>query len=99
MKTIKRVNYKGYECNLITSRYFHGDRVALHLIDVNGEPVAVCSVNLDDPLGENEIFIKDYSENEGMADFLVKEGIVELTGERVQTGYVSVPKCRLLIEV
>ncbi len=100
MKTIKKVKYKSYECVLVSSRYHHGNRVSLQLIDVSGEPVAVCSVNLpDDYLGENEIFIKDYSENAGMADFLVKEGIVELTGETVQTGYVSVPKCRLLVEV
>ncbi len=73
--------------------------MALFLIDANdGEPVATCTVNMPDlALAENEICIKDYSENDGMLDFLVKEGIVEDTGKMVSSGYVQIPICRLLL--
>lgn len=98
MKTLKRVNYKGSDCWLIQSQYGYGGSPALQLIDAqDGEPVATCTVNMPDyNLAEGEICIKDYSENEGMLDFLVKEGIVEDTGKRLQSGYVTIPVCRLL---
>lgn len=95
-----KVKYKNYDCLVKFSQYNYGGGTAIQLIDANdGELVAVATVNLpEQPLGEDEVFIKDYSENEGMADFLVKEGIIELTGEHVQTGYVSVPKCKLKVK-
>lgn len=96
---MKKLNYKGYECVLRFSKYQHGNRTAIELYDANdGDRVAVATTNLpDEPLGEDEVFIKDYSENEGMVDFLVKEGIIERTSEAVKSGYVSIPKCKLLV--
>lgn len=99
MQLLKKVKYKDWNCNLHKSYYEHGKRVALCLIDaVDGEPVSTCTVNLpDEPLGDGEVFIKDYSENEGMVEFLVKEGIVELTGREIRSGYASIPICKLLL--
>lgn len=98
---LRNLKYKNYDCVLRSSRYNYGGGIALQLFDANdGELISVCTVNLpEEELGENEVFIKDYSENEGMVNFLVNEGIIELTGETVQSGFVSVPKARLLIEV
>ena len=106
MQLVKKVIYKGWNCNLNKSYYFarpvlaeESGRVALTLEDADdGEPISTCTVNLpDEPLGEGEVFIKDYSENEGMVEFLVKEGVVERTGREVQSGYISVPVCKLLV--
>lgn len=59
------------------------------LLDVYpGEPIATATVNADDcklvrniDNNEVEVLLKDWSENEGIVDALVKAGIVELTGE------------------
>lgn len=105
MEKVKSVIYKGWHCDLLKSYYAHGNRVALCLVagekdECPGEPVSTCTVNLpDEPLGEGEVFIKDYSENEGMVEFLVKEGVVEKTGREVRSGYIAVPVCKLLIGV
>lgn len=99
MQLIKRVNYKGCPCNLMKSFYHHGNRVALCLIDAeNGEPVATATVNIPEmPLSEDEILIKNYSENQGMLSFLEKEEIVQRTGRVVESGYVTIPVCILLV--
>lgn len=97
LNIIKKVKYKDWNCNLVQSHYQDGGRIALVLIDADdGEPVATATINLpSQPLLENEVFIKDYSENAGMADFLEKEGVLEKTGRSVRTGFVHVPVCRL----
>jgi len=99
MQLVKKVVYKGWNCNLNKSYYEHGKRVALCLIDADdGEPVSTCTVNLpEEPLADDEVLIKDYSENEGMVEFLVKEGVVERTNRDVRSGYVAIPVCRLLV--
>lgn len=63
----------------------------------DGEPVSTCTVNIDEFLSSKEVVIKNYSENEGMLDFLIKEGIVKDTGKRVQLGYVEAPIVTLLV--
>jgi hypothetical protein len=104
MKTIKKVKYRGWNCLLQASFYEYGNRVALFLIadeddEFPGEPVATCTVNIpEEPLADGEVIIKDYSENEGMTDFLESEGIVQRTGRVVESGYVTVPVCKLLVD-
>ncbi len=103
MELVKKVVYHGWNCDLYRSHYAHGNRVALCLVageddECPGEPVATCTVNIpEECLGEGEVIIKDYSENEGMAEFLVKEGVVEYTDRCVQSGYVTMPICKLLV--
>ena len=48
-------------------------------------------------LEADEVLIKDYSENEGMTEFLEREGIVKRTGRVVGSGYVTIPVCKLLV--
>jgi hypothetical protein len=103
MQLVKKVVYKGWNCDLNKSYYEHGKRVALCLVageddECPGEPVATCSVNIpEEPLADGEILIKDYSENEGMVEFLESVGVVERTGRVVCSGYVTIPVCKLLI--
>ena len=94
---MKTVRFAGEECTLRFSRY-PNDRLAIRLMCSEG-PMAVATVNLpDEMLDEGYVFIKTYSENEGMLEALVSAGIVEDTGMRVNTGYVTVPICKLLID-
>lgn len=78
-------------------KYKNG-RPAMQLISPQGEPLMVASVNLDDPLEDGEMFIKDYSENEGTLASLVANKIVEDTGKRVPVGFVEACVVRLLVE-
>jgi hypothetical protein len=59
-------------------------------------PYAVATVNLPDVvLGQNELLVKDYSENEGMLNFLVENCIVYPTSRGVQSQHVWFPLCIL----
>lgn len=93
-----KVKFREWECDLNFSHYENG-RVAIRLIDANdGEPVATATTNVpEEDLGPNEVFIKDYSENAGMLAALQAAGAVEPTGRSVDTGFVSIPVCRLLV--
>jgi hypothetical protein len=91
------IQFKKYKCRIEKMKYSNG-RIALKLTDVNdGSPVAVASVNLvDEDLANNEIAIKNHSENEGMLDVLVKANLVSKPIRYVQSGYVVIPICKLL---
>jgi hypothetical protein len=91
-----RVRFKNWDCVIQKCEYGNG-RPALQLVDASdGEPIATATVNLPDlPAGPNQVFIKDYSENEGMLKALTEAGVVKPTGETVRSGFVEVPVCEL----
>lgn len=69
--------------------------LALELVETEtGEPFMMCTVNIPD-LSYGEVAIKNYSENEGVLDFLIKEGIVEPPHRFASSGYVSLPVCKV----
>lgn len=73
-----------------------GQGEAGHECGVRGERMSVATVNLhNQPLPAGHAFIKDYSENEGMGDALMKAGIVVFTGRHVPTGHVWVAEAQL----
>lgn len=88
-----------YNVRLEKHTYENTGRTALILVDVDdGEQVACATVNLpEQQLAPGEVFIKTWSENEGMLDFLLKNRIVEDTGREVPTGYVKARVCKLLV--
>lgn len=86
------------EIEAVFRKYPMNDRWAIELISKEeGIPYAVATVNLPDvELEEDEVIIKNYSENEGILELLEKEGIVKRTGRSVKTGWVTVPVCKIL---
>jgi hypothetical protein len=92
------VKFKEWNCVAVFEKYRNG-RTAIQLMDAeDGSPIATATVNLPDfPLAEDRVAIKDYSENEGMLDALVEAGIVEELGLHAETGFVTVPICKLLV--
>jgi hypothetical protein len=94
---MKTVRFLGHDCVVEKTRYPNG-RPALVLNDArDGEMFAVATVNLPDlPAGPNQVFIKDYSENEGMLAALEAAGIVRPLNVRARSEFVSVPICELL---
>lgn len=91
------VRFRGIDCTLRERRYGNG-RVALELIDrADGESAAVATVNLPhEPLGRNEVFVKDYSENAGMLAALEAAGVVRPTGRTAAAGFATVAHCELV---
>jgi len=101
------IRFKNWNCEIVKHQYNNNGRTALELVAAEddmeqdiwkGEPIATATVNLSDtPLASDEVIVKDYSENEGMLDTLLKAGVVELTGRTVSTGFVTCPVCVLCI--
>lgn len=98
--TFPTVQFRNWTCNVNVARYSNG-RLALQLVsaveDLSddlfiGSPIATATINLpDDAQAENEVFIKDYSENEGMYDALFDAGYVGEITREVSSGFVVVP--------
>lgn len=88
--------YQG-EISLRFGWYYNG-RTALTLLDPQGQPIATATTNLpEEPLAPNEVFIKSWSENQGMCEALEALGIIGPTVDHVRTGFVQATKHRLLI--
>jgi hypothetical protein len=89
--------FKSYKVSIDMSSKYGNGRRAIKLVDLeDGELVAVATVNLpDEELGNDEVFIKDYSENEGILEFLVQNKVVFPPHGSVKSGYVTVHKCKL----
>ena len=84
MKTFTITQFGSTTEVYIRQRNYPNGRPALELIDVTDHiPYAVATVNLPDVLLEdNEVLVKDYSENEGILDFLIDNNIVTLPTSR-----------------
>ena len=81
-----------YSVTVKLDKYANG-RTAIQILDaIDGQTYATATVNIDHVLlADNEVLIKDYSENEGMLDFLIKNNIVTPTPNGVQSGFVWLP--------
>lgn len=69
----------------------------IRLMDAeDGSQVAVASVNIPHyPLQEGEVTIKNWSENEGVLEFLIEQGVVDGPHAIAYSGYVGADVCRL----
>lgn len=77
--------------------YGNGSR-AITATSLQGEPQFTATVALDELPAEGCVFLKGWSENEGIPESLVENGVVELTGRKVPTGYCEAVEAKLLIE-
>ena len=72
-------------------------KVRLQLYDSkDGTPYATATTNIQGELEVREVAIKDWSENEGILDFLVQNKIVKEPHRFVESGYVKIPICELI---
>ena len=90
--------FYGYTCVATRHTYPNG-RPAISVEDADtGEPICKASVNMPElDLEEDEVLIKDWSENEGILDALVSAGVIELTGNAYHLLFVDAPVARILI--
>ena len=82
--------YNGY---LKVGVYADQGQRAVEIIRDDGEPLTTLTVNLEQSVGleDNQVFIKDWSENEEIVDQIYDLGLFEDTRERVPTGFVVAP--------
>lgn len=92
------IKFKRWNCRLEKGVYNNG-RIALELVNVkNDEPILVATINIPEIHIENdEVVIKNYSENDGVLDVLVKAKIISLPIRYTTTGLISSPICKLLL--
>ena len=71
--------------------YQNNNALAVQLVTVDGEPYATISTNLPESasLSPTEFFLKDWSENEPIADALIQKGIIKPTGKQASSGFVT----------
>jgi hypothetical protein len=98
----KPIMFAGYACCVRTETYAHKaddakDRIAIILEDIStAEQVAVATVNVpNEPLADDEVIIKDYSENEGMLHTLIMAKIISVPERYTKTGMMPVCKLRI----
>ena len=88
-----KVKFKEWDC-VAVPRFYDNGRHAILLVDAEDkEPIAKSTVNIPEAtLGEHQVIIKDYSENEGMVRALIDAGIIEAENDGLVTaGHCMVP--------
>jgi hypothetical protein len=85
------------ELKIIKAKYANG-RTALRGIDSEtGEVIGTFTVNIPDfPLKDDEVLIKDYSENRGVLKTLTESKYVKVVCPDIPCGYDVVTLCRLV---
>lgn len=98
-KHVKRVMFDGFSCMLEFGEYENG-RTAIQLIDFeDGSLVADATVNIPEyNLPKGHVIIKDYSENEGMLDALMKANVVGKPVAYAESGFIKAPVVKLLVD-
>lgn len=88
--------YDRYEdCYFQTGRYLNGNLV-VEIYSRSLGPITRVTINPDIVLPDDLIAIKNYSENSGMVEWLISQGIIEPTAIReITSGWVSIPVHRL----
>lgn len=93
---MKLFNYGRYENCYFRAGYYANGNLAIEIINDDYGPVTRVTVNPDITVPYPLIAIKNYSENEGMVEWLVDEGIVEENPIHiVESGWVEIPLHRL----
>jgi hypothetical protein len=97
MENFMQIVFLDWTCNVVFTKYFDGN-TAIQLVDAeDGAPIATATINVPDAeLPEDQVVIKDYSENAGMLDVLYEAGIISDPIGFVMTGFVPSPICKLL---
>lgn len=96
MKEKKKVLFHDIllDCNLI--KYANGQN-ALRLLH-NGLPYGTPSIAISDvEQKEDEIFIKNYNENRGVLEALIKAEIIKEPHNKLIINFVNIHVCKLLI--
>lgn len=94
------MKYEGYNLWAETATYAYGGTV-LELFCDEGpfSTLSICVDGESKKLAEDEIILKDYNENKGIADYCLSVGLVIPTGRKVKVGYVECPVCKINMDM
>lgn len=97
MNSFTTVKFKKWICFIEMGTYPNG-RKAIELVNAkNGEAVLVATINVPEvEINGDEVIIKNYTENEGVLDALIKSKVISNPIRTIQTGYITAPICKLL---
>lgn len=88
----------GTDVRIQVREYENGRPALIAFEDSTGEPFVNITVNVPEaPIPEGTAFIKTWSENHGILQELIDNGIVSSPMGEVALGYVSAPLCKVLI--
>ena len=98
MTITHKSKYGTYELSITFAKYANG-QTAIKLWDMtDGFPYATPSLCVEDHLlKEDEVAIKDYSENEGLLEALIEAEVIEHPHAFIQSSHVKIPICKLKI--
>lgn len=91
-----KTKYVDDDVELVFGKYSNGS-TAIQGISLYGEPQFKATVALEEVPKEGRVFLKGWSENEGIPEALQKAGVVEFTGRKIPTGYCEAIEARLLV--
>ena len=93
------MQYKDYgEVEVKLSKYATGERIALGIFTIEGEFLTVATTNLPEiEIEEGQTFLKTWSENEGILEWLIENKIVSEPIKWVKTGFVEAPLVEVLL--
>jgi hypothetical protein len=91
------IRFQLWDCEVRLERYTNNNRIAIMLDDVSDHmQIACATINLpEEEIADDQVIIKDYSENEGMLGTLIGAKIVTVPWRRTNPG--NHPVCRLLL--
>ena len=86
-----------WEGSLVKKTYPNG-RVALIHQGKDGSMITKVTTNIPEiELADGEVIIKNYSENEGILEALIGQGVVSQPIRFIKSGFISFPIVKLLI--
>lgn len=77
---------------------YHDGSLALQAYTPEGEPAYTATVCTEEPPAEGCVWIKDWSENEGVLDALERAGIIQMTGRWLPCGFAVAFEGKLLVD-
>ncbi len=94
------LQFKEWKCIVVPAYYGNGRKALKLNQDSTNEPIAVATVNVVDfPCSDDCVYIKDYAENEGMVEALIKADIIHPEAiHSVPSGYVMIGMYKLTNE-
>ena len=106
-----KTKYSNEMCNIQFGKYAADKSISMQLVCSDGEPFATATVCLPDMMkhitnwptytphtGHKVVFIKNWSENEGILQSLIEAGVVSQPFAHIPTGYVYADACYLLVD-
>ena len=88
--------YVNEDVRIRFGRYENGSK-AIQGFSLQDEPLFTATVALNKVPKDGHVFLKGWSENEGIPEALEKAGIVRLTGYTIPTGFVQAQEAELLV--